>query len=171
MQISRYLRPELIKLELETRIEPDPETGEYTKRALREGKKQVLEEFVTLMDEYARVGNPSKMVNDLYHREKRASTAIGNGIAVPHVRTYQAKEFIISFGRSSEGIEFGAPDNEPVQLFFCMAAPQYDDKIYLRAFKALAENLQFDYFRERLLEAEAPYDIILAFKEMEQGRG
>ncbi len=170
MQISRYLKPELIKLNLETRIMPDPESGEYTRRALRDGKRQVLEEFVLLMDEYARIGNPSKMVTDLYHREKRASTAIGNGIAVPHVRTYQAKEFIIAFGRSTDGIEFEAPDEKPVHLFFCMAAPQYDDKIYLRAFKALAENLQFDYFRDRLMQADEPYDIVLAFKDMEQGR-
>jgi mannitol/fructose-specific phosphotransferase system IIA component (Ntr-type) len=113
------------------------------------------------------VGNPSKLVTDLYNREKKASTAIGYGIAVPHVRTYQAKEFIIAVGRSVDGIEFEAPDQQPVHLFFCMAAPQYDDKLYLQVFKSLAENLQFDYFRDRLLAAAEAYDIVRAFKEME----
>ncbi len=167
MEISRHLKTDLIKLELETRIEPDPETGELTKRLLREGKVQLLTEMVRLMEENGRVGNPTKLINDLYNREKKASTAIGHGIAVPHVRTYQAKEFIIAIGRSTDGIEFDAPDHEPVHLFFCMAAPQYDDKLYLQVFKALAENLRFDYFREQLLAAQEGYDIIRAFKKME----
>ena len=167
MEISRHLKTDLIKLELETRIEPDPETGELTKRLLREGKVQLLTEMVRLMEEYGRVGNPTKLINDLYNREKKASTVIGHGIAVPHVRTYQAKEFIIAVGRSIEGIEFDAPDHEPVHLFFCMTTPQYDDRLYLQVFKALAENLKFDYFREQLMAAEEEYDIIRAFKDME----
>ncbi|MCP4708289.1 MAG: hypothetical protein GY869_06675, partial [Planctomycetes bacterium] len=69
MEISRYLKTELIKLELETRIEPDPETGELTKRLLRDGKVQLLTEMVELMDENGRIGNPSKLITDLYNRE------------------------------------------------------------------------------------------------------
>jgi mannitol/fructose-specific phosphotransferase system IIA component (Ntr-type) len=167
MEISRHLKTDMIKLDLDTRIEPDPETGELTKRRLREGKIRLLTEMVDLMEKHARVGNPSKLVTDLYNREKKASTAIGYGIAVPHVRTYQAKEFIIAVGRSIEGLEFDAPDGELVHLFFCMAAPQYDDKLYLQVFKSLAENLQFDYFREQLLAAQEEYDIVRAFKQME----
>jgi mannitol/fructose-specific phosphotransferase system IIA component (Ntr-type) len=167
MEISRHLKSELIKLELDTRIEPDPETGEITKRSLREGKVRLLTEMVTLMEENGRIGNPTKLITDLYNREKKATTAIGHGVAVPHVRTYQAKEFIMAVGRSAEGIEFEAPDNQPVHLFFCMAAPQYDDKLYLKVFKALAENLQYDYFRDRLMAAGSESEIIRAFKDME----
>jgi len=166
MNIARYLKPELIKLEVETTIEVDPETGEYSLRAIREGKRNLLGEMVGLMDEHARVGNPNKLITDLYNREKKASTAIGDGIAVPHVRTYQAKELIIAVGRSIEGLEFDAPDKRPVHLFFVMAAPPYDDSLYLRVFKALAQNLQFDYFRQRLLETTEEYDIVRAFKDM-----
>ena len=167
MNISRHLKTEMIKLDLETQVEYDPETGELTKRRLREAKTRLLTELVELMERSGRVGNPTKLIADLCNREKKASTAIGHGIAVPHVRTYQAKELIIAVGRSVEGIEFDAPDKKPVHLFFVMAAPQYDDSLYLKVFKALAENLKFDYFRERLLEAEKEYDIIRAFKEME----
>jgi len=167
VEISKYLKPDLIKLDLETQVELDPETGEVSPRQLREAKERLIREMVTVMETSGRVGNPSKLITDLCNREKKASTAIGHGIAVPHVRTYQAKELIIAIGRSRDGIEFGAPDGEPVHLFFAMAAPPYDDALYLKVFKALAENLRFDYFRERLMEIEQPYDIILAFKDME----
>jgi mannitol/fructose-specific phosphotransferase system IIA component (Ntr-type) len=167
VEISKHLKTDLIKLDLETHVEYDPETGELTPRRLNEAKQRLIREMVEVMEASGRVGNPSKLITDLCNREKKASTAIGHGIAVPHVRTYQAKELIIAIGRSHDGIEFDAPDGEPVHLFFVMAAPPYDDKLYLSVFKALAENLQFDYFRERLMSVEEPYDIVRAFKDME----
>lgn len=167
MNISRYLKSDLIKLNLQTQVEYDPQTGELTKRRLREAKIRLLTEMVEVMELSGRVGNPSRLVTDLYNREKKASTAIGHGIALPHVRTYQAKDLIIAVGRSVEGIEFDAPDGKPVHLFFVMAAAPYDDSLYLRVFKALAENLRFGYFRDRLLNAAEEFDIIRAFREME----
>ena len=166
MDIWRYLNTDLIKLDLQTKVEYDPETGELTKRRLNDLRRRLLTEMVEVMKQSSRVGNPSRLITDLYNREQKASTAIGHGIAVPHVRTYQAKDLIIAVGRSLEGIEYDAPDGEPVHLFFTMAAPPYDDTLYLKVFKALAANLQFDYFRERLLAATEEYDIIRAFKEM-----
>ncbi|MHC4676682.1 MAG: PTS sugar transporter subunit IIA [Planctomycetota bacterium] len=160
------MKTDLIKLDLQTKIELDPETGALSKRQLNDGRRRLLAEMVELMEEHPKVGNPSRLITDLYNREQKASTAIGHGIAVPHVRTYQAKDLIISIGRSAEGIEYDAPDHELVHLFFVMAAPPYDDTLYLKVFKALAENLQYDYFRERLLNAAEPYDFIHAFKEM-----
>ena len=166
MDIWRYLKTDLIKLDLQTKIELDSETGVLTKRRLNDGRRRLLAEMVDLMEEHAKVGNPSRLITDLYNREQKASTAIGHGIAVPHVRTYQAKDLIIAIGRSTEGIEYDAPDGEPVHLFFVMAAPPYDDTLYLKVFKALAENLQYDYFRERLLNVFEAHDFIHAFKEM-----
>jgi len=54
-----------------------------------------------------------------------------------------------------------------VRLFFAMAAPSYDDTLYLRVFKALGEVLQFDYFRDQLLEASDEHEFIRAFRAME----
>lgn len=48
-----------------------------------------------------------------------------------------------------------------------MAAPPYEDALYLKVFKALAEILRFDYFREELLQASSEYEIIRAIKRME----
>ena len=122
---------------------------------------------MTLLERSGKIVNRTKLLTDFVNRERRASTALGHGIAVPHVRTYQAKELIIGIARSNEGYEFDAPDGRLVHLFFPMAAPSYDDTLYLRLFKSLAEVLQFDYFRKRLLEAPTEYDLIRAFQDME----
>jgi PTS system fructose-specific IIC component len=172
MNIARLLSTDLIKLRMETPSLPggddtENEDGEPTLKQKREQKRAILDELVTLLERSERVGNRNKLLNDFENREKKASTAIGHGIAIPHVRTLQAKELIIGVALSADGYDFDAPDGEPVRLFFVMAAPPYDDNLYLRLFKSLAENLQFDYFRERLFASEEEYDIVRAFQDME----
>lgn len=167
MDISRYLKPELIKLEMETEIRIDPETQLHPDKILWTRKEAILKELVELLDISGKVGNKRKLLIDLVNREKKATTAIGFGIALPHVRSIQAKEFIMGLARSKKGYDFDSLDQEPVHLFFVMAAPPYDDALYLKVFKALAEILRFDYFREELLHASSEYEIIRAIKRME----
>lgn len=168
MNIARLLDPELIKLNMETVIAaPEPGAAKSAKQ-LREDKEMILDELVSILEQSGKVGNRTKLLTDFINRERKASTATGHGIAFPHIRTYQARELVIGMGRSRAGYEFDAPDGEPVHLFFVMAAPSYgDETLYLRVFKALAEVLRFDYFRERLLSVESEYEVIRAFSEME----
>ena len=167
MDISRYLKPELIKLEMETEIETDPDCQLHPDKLLWKRKETILGELVELLERSGKVGNKRKLLVDFLNREKKASTGIGHGIAVPHIRSMQAKEFIMGFARSREGYDFDSLDNGSAHLFFVMAAPPYDDTLYLKIFKALAEILRFDYFREELLNASSEYEIIRAIKRME----
>lgn len=167
MNISRYVRPELIKLELESRFEPPDDDDGYSKKQLYSMKETIIAELVDVLEQSGKVSNANKLRNDLFNREKKASTAIGKQIAVPHVRTMQAREFVMAIGRHSDGYEFDAPDGLPVKLFFCMAAPPYDDNIYLKVFKSLAERLQYSQFIDTLLSADSTHMVIRAFKEME----
>ena len=74
---------------------------------------------------------------------------------------------MMAVARSTGGYDFGAPDGEPVKLFFVMAAPPYDDNLYLKVFKALAEMLQYDSFREDLLSAQHPGEVLRIIRSME----
>lgn len=159
MNISRYLTEELVKLEMQTVVEPRPENGSVDKWRNR-CKKQVIEELVELLDTGSRIGNQCKLVTDFVNREHKASTAIGHGVAIPHIRSMQAKDFVLAFARSSEGYDFGSVDNNPVRLFFVMAAPPYDDTLYLRAFRSLAELLHQESVRNELLLVTSPGEVI-----------
>ena len=166
MRLWRHITEDLVKLEMETHIEPPGEDESVDK--WREGAKEtVLKELVDLLESGARVGNPSKLLTDFINRERKATTAIGHGVAIPHIRSMQAKEFTLGFARSHEGYDFDAPDNKPVHLFFVMAAPPYDDNTYLKAFKSLAEMLRYETFREELMQMESPGEIIRALRSME----
>ncbi len=167
MDISRYLKPELIKLEMEAEIDSDPDSQVHPDKLLWRRKQAILCELVELLEKSGKVGNPKKLLVDLVNREKKASTGIGHGIAIPHIRSMQAKELIMGFARSGKGYDFDSMDNGSVHLFFVMAAPPYDDALYLKVFKALAQMLHFDDFREELLNASSEYEIIRAIKKME----
>jgi mannitol/fructose-specific phosphotransferase system IIA component (Ntr-type) len=166
MNISRSLTEDLIKLELETEIEPFDGTGAIEKwRA--EGKEKLLDELVGILENDARIGNRKKLLEDFINRERKATTAIGHGVAFPHIRSMQAKEFMIGFARSTKGYDFGALDEQPAHLFFVMAAPPYDDKLYLRVFQTLSEMLHQESFRQELMEVKSPGEVIRAIRSKE----
>lgn len=166
MNLSRYFKESLIKLEMTTVIEP-LEEGESLPKWRQRGKEMILEELVSLLEIENRVGNRHKLLLDFINREKKATTAIGHGVAIPHIRSMQAKEFMIAFARSSQGYDFESLDGEPVHLFFVMASPPYDDNFYLKVFKALAEMLQYETFREELKSLNSPGELIRALRSME----
>jgi fructose PTS system EIIBC or EIIC component len=167
MQISKLLKPELIKLEMKTKVGFPADSPIHPQKRMMLTKNEILKELVDLLDKSGRVVNKKKLLLDFFNREKKATTGIGQGLAIPHIRSMQAREFILGFARSKEGYEFDSLDKKPVHLFFVMAAPPYEDKLYLKIFKALAEMLQYDYFVQKLLEVSTEYEVIRAIEEME----
>lgn len=160
------MQPELVKLEMTTVLPELPENGSRAKWIMAV-KETIISEMLEVLDPAARIGNRHKLLVDFMNRERKASTGIGHGFALPHIRSMQAKEFMIAFGRSREGYEYAAMDGQPVHFFFIMAAPPYDDSLYLKVFKAMSDLIQFNGFADQLLAAEQPYDIIKAVRALE----
>ncbi|MBN2543562.1 PTS sugar transporter subunit IIA [bacterium] len=168
MRIYRLLDPELIELDFDKilmeaykEVLPDHfEEINISEILLKDRKEVILWALVKLMSRSGNVQNMSKLLKDLIFREKKASTAIGTNIAIPHIRTMQAKDFIIGFARYEPGIDFDAIDQEPVKLFFPMVAPPYEDKIYLKILKKLMDFLKFEYIRNDLMQAETVGEVI-----------
>jgi mannitol/fructose-specific phosphotransferase system IIA component (Ntr-type) len=166
MKLSRYLTEEVVKLEMETVIEP-PAEGTSLKRWREDSKQLIINELVELLENGSRIGNRTKLVNDFINREKKATTGIGHGVAIPHIRSLQAKDLMLAFARSTPGYDFESLDEQPTHLFFIMAAPPYDDTLYLKVFKTLSQMLQHESFRDELMRVNSPGEIIRAMKNME----
>ena len=164
--ISRYMDPALIKLDMTTVPPEMPENGSR-KKWLFGLKEILLDELVDILDPTGKIGNRKKLHLDFFNRERKASTGIGKGFAIPHIRSMQAREFMIGFGRSLEGYEYDAIDGAPVHFFFIMAAPPYDDSLYLKVFKAISELVSFASFSDQLMQAGEPYDVIKIVRSLE----
>lgn len=157
---------ELVKLEMTTVIEP-PAEGASVSKWRAAAKEEILQELVKLLAARNRIGNETKLLIDFINRERKATTGIGKGIAIPHIRSLQAKEFMVAFARSGDGYDFDSLDQQPTHLFFVMASPPYDDTMYLKAFKALAEMAQYESFRAQLMSAQSAGEILRTIRSME----
>lgn len=165
MNLARHLRPTQIKLDLDTKPGTPPE-GTAPEKFRWDQKEAILGELCDLLDSSGKTGNKSKLITDLVNREKKASTAIGREVAIPHVRTMQAKELIVAFARCSEGIDFDSPDSEPVKLFFAMVAPPYDDQLYLKIYKEIGQLILQPESKQQLLDAKNEHEIIRVFQTL-----
>lgn len=156
MNILRHLRPDCIRLELETRAGDPPEDETDAQRAKREEavKATLLEEFAELLSHSGAIANPSKFCRDLTNRERKATTAIAPGIAIPHVRSMQVRTFIMGLGRAAApGLPFASLDGAPTRLFLLLASPPYEDSIYLRVYREFASLVQDETAMHGLMTA------------------
>ncbi len=166
MNLARYIRPDLVRMELQATMPPEPEEPYNRERFLWTIKETVLCELADLVAGSGRVGNLRKLTNDLLNREKKATTGLGQGVAIPHVRTREAREFIMGFARSTPGIDFGCLDGGQAHLFFVFVAPPYDDTLYMRIYKQMAEAFSYNDAARAFMDAKDEGEVIRALKSI-----
>lgn len=105
------------------------------------GKKQVLQELATKAAELT--GQNERMVYEiLLQREKLGSTAVGNGIAIPHGKLARLDHLFGLFARLERAVEFEALDGQPVDLIFLLLAPESAGADHLKALARVARLLR-----------------------------
>lgn len=143
MGLSSFMRKELVLLDLSSEKKED---------AIKELISPVIKKGFT---------NSEKPLNKaILNREAHGSTAIGNGIALPHAETPSIKEKIIVFGRSKRGVNFDAIDNKPVNLFFMIISPSREVCPHLKTLARISRLLRNKTFRDDLINAKSSEDII-----------
>jgi PTS system nitrogen regulatory IIA component len=103
--------------------------------------------------------NPKRVFNVLEEREKISTTAIGDGVAIPHGKLADVDRVHAVFARSKPGIDFASLDGEPTHLFFALIAPENGAADHLKALARISRLLKEDAFRARLLEAKSSKEI------------
>ncbi|MBD3296018.1 MAG: helix-turn-helix domain-containing protein [Candidatus Omnitrophica bacterium] len=132
-------------------------------------KKQVLKGLVDIARRGGVTRSRGRLFKQLLERETLLSTAVGNGIAIPHPRNPDPDMFkttSIIMARSSEGLEFDAPDGRKVNLFFMICAP--DMKVHLRLMAKLSKLLHIEGVFDRFMKASDEEDIIRMLLELEK---
>jgi len=98
-------------------------------------------------------------------REKSMSTGIGFGVGIPHASTELIDQVVGALGRSKNGIDFDALDDQPVNLVPLFLVPQGKFQQHLHTLAKIAKKLHTKEFRRALEEApdaQAMYEIIKA---------
>lgn len=99
----------------------------------------------------------------LIMRERLGSTAISNGVAIPHTRLAEIDRTLGCFISLKDGIDFGAEDNIKVDLIFSLIVPTDTDETHLELLASLAHIFREETLRNALRNAksrEELYDIL-----------
>ncbi len=101
-------------------------------------------------------------------RERISTTAIGEGVAIPHGKLPNVDRVRGVFARSAQGIDFASLDGEPTHLFFALIAPQNAAADHLKALARISRLLKDEGFRRRLMEAEDAQELYTLIAEEDE---
>ena len=121
----------------------------------------VIAELVSALDKGGRLGkkNREEIIKAIIKREKEASTGIGKGVAVPHVKHPAVKEVVATIGQSSTGIDFSSLDKQPVYSVILLVSPVDNPDKHLQAMENIFKHLQQEKFRKFLRQSQTAEDI------------
>ena len=119
-------------------------------------KKEVIEELVDLLLDAGAIDKKirTKLIETLLAREALGSTAIGQGIAIPHGKCENVNKLTAALGISRQGVDFDSLDGEPAHIFFLLVAPVDSAGPHLKALARISRLLKDKFFRENLKSIE-----------------
>ena len=127
----------------------------------------VIKELVKALDKAGRLGrgNADKITRAVIKRESEASTGMGKGIAVPHVKHKAIKKIVAAVGQSSKGVDFSSLDKQPVYSVILLISPEDDPEKHLQAMEKIFRHLQQEKFRKFLRQSQTSEQIEDLLKE------
>jgi mannitol/fructose-specific phosphotransferase system IIA component (Ntr-type) len=132
-----------------------------------ETKTEVIDTMVQLMAQRGLISEVEHIRDSILERENALSTSIGEGVALPHARIKNQSDPMLCFFRLRKPIDFGSPDNKPVNLLFLELTDRDDEGMQLNLIAQIARFVAVEENRRRLLQCDKDEDIhhILSFDD------
>jgi PTS system nitrogen regulatory IIA component len=110
----------------------------------------------------------NQLIEVLWERERLGSTAIGDGIAIPHGKLLGLRSVVAGFGRHPQGVDFQSLDGRPTKIFFLLVAPEDSVGQHLKALARVSRLLKDTAFRERLLALDGRAELYAAIRDEDE---
>ena len=130
----------------------------------------VIAELAASLDKAGRLGKGSReeIAKAVIKREKEASTGMGKGVAVPHVKHQAVKDVVAAIGQSSAGIDFSALDKQLVYSVILLISPMDNPDKHLQAMENIFRHLQQEKFRRFLRQSQTAEQIESLLREADE---
>lgn len=102
-------------------------------------------------------------------REEAGTSAMGDGVALPHGTTDRIKNIVGAMGISHAGIDFHALDEEPVNIVVLLVVPRNEFHTYVRNLAGISHLLEDKSFRDKLLSERDPDEALSLIRREEHG--
>lgn len=134
--------------------------------AAPKNKAEAIEMLVDLQVKGGNIADREEYKKGILAREEMSSTAVGEGIAIPHAKSTAVKAPSIAAMTVPNGVDYEAMDDEPSNLLFMIAAPNNGD-VHLEVLSRLMTILMDEDFREKLINAKDKDEFLAIIDDME----
>jgi len=123
-------------------------------------KRDALAELAKNLATAPQIKNAQELASEIIKREELMSTAIGKGIAIPHIRLQSITDVVVSVGISRVDVDgFNPLDDEPVRFIFMIAAAYNQHDSYLQTLSFFSSRLKDKDLRTALLNAKTADEV------------
>lgn len=129
-------------------------------------KSEAIDMLVELQVKGGNIADKDEYKKGILAREEKGSTAVGEGIAIPHAKSEAVKAPSLAAMTVPEGVDYEALDDEPSNLLFMIAAPN-DGDVHLEVLSRLMTILMDEDFRAKLLAAKDKDEFLKVIDDME----
>lgn len=134
--------------------------------AAPKNKAEAIEMLVDLQVKGGNIADREEYKKGILAREEMSSTAVGEGIAIPHAKSTAVKAPSLAAMTVPNGVDYEAMDDEPSNLLFMIAAPNNGD-VHLEVLSRLMTILMDEDFREKLINAKDKDEFLAIIDDME----
>lgn len=130
-------------------------------------KPEAIDMLIDLQVKGGKISDKDEYKKGILAREEMSSTAVGEGIAIPHAKSTAVKGPSLAAMTVPTGVDYEAMDDEPSNLLFMIAAPNNGD-VHLEVLSRLMTILMDEDFRENLLNAKDKDEFLKIIDDMEK---
>jgi len=146
MNLRRVLSPAL--------VDPDLQAS---------AKQEVIDELLSILFATDKVSDHQRARQSILDRERKMSTGMEHGIAIPHGKTDAVEELVACVGISRDGIDFGSLDREPAHIFIMTLSPANRTGPHIQFLAEISRLLRDPERRTRVREAQTANTVLEAF--------
>ena len=125
-----------------------------------ENKEAILAEMVDLLVASGHIRDRDAVLKAVLEREKRMSTGMQNGIAIPHGKTDSVDCLVAALGIKRAGVDFGALDGQPSNVFVMTVSPDSRTGPHIQFLAEISRPLNDASVRAKLLAATSPDEVL-----------
>lgn len=130
-------------------------------------KSSAIEILVNLHEKAGNLSDKAEYTQAIKAREEQGSTAVGEGIAIPHAKCSAVKRPGLAAITVPDGVDYEALDGQPSNLFFMIAAPEDGADVHLEVLSRLMVLLMDEDFKNKLLNAKSKQEFLAVIDEKE----
>ncbi|WP_191014013.1 PTS fructose transporter subunit IIABC [Treponema zioleckii] len=133
-------------------------------------KKDVIDQMVKLMAKNGNITDVEAYKNLVLAREEESTTAVGEGVAIPHGKGSCVSRPGLAAMVLDNGVDYDSPDGEPVRIIFLIAAPNTKDNVHVDVLSKLSVLLLDENFTKSLLAAKSVSEFLKAIDVAENAK-